>query len=47
MKSLSKHADHIVSDDKLINREIGFTETQINLCDSTCKIMETMNYFQF
>ena len=45
MRSLSKH-DDIVSDDRIINNNIiGFAETQINLSDSTCKIIETLNFF--
>ena len=44
--SFSKHADDIVSDDRIANNDnIGFTETQINSSDSTCKIMETLNFF--
>ena len=46
MRSLSKHVDDIVSDDTIINNDIiGFTETQINLSDSTCKIIEALNFF--
>ena len=42
MRSLSKHLDDTVSDDRIINNNIkGFTETQINLSDSTCKTTET------
>ena len=45
-QSLSKHIDDIVSDDRIINCDIiGFTETQIKPSDSTCKIMETLNFF--
>ena len=45
-RSLSKHIDDIVSDDRvLINNDIiGFTETQLKSSDSTCKIMETLNF---
>ena len=46
MRSLSKHVDDILSEDRIINNDtIGFTETQINLSDSTCKIIETLNFF--
>ena len=45
-RSLSKHMDDIVSDDRIINNDItGFTETQINPWDSTWKIIETLNFF--
>ena len=45
MRSLLKHVD-IVSDDRIINNGIiGFTETQISLSDSTCKIIETFIFF--
>ena len=44
--SLSKHADNIVSDNKIIsNYAIVFTETQINPSDSTSKIIETVDFF--
>ena len=46
VRSLSKHVDDIVSDDRIINNDIiGFAETQINLSDSSCKITETLNFF--
>ena len=46
MRSLLKHVDDMVSDDRIINNDIiGFAETQINLSDSTCKIIETLNFF--
>ena len=46
VRSLSKHVDDIVSDKRLINHEIiGFTETQINPSNSTCKIIKTLNFF--
>ena len=42
-RSLSKHVDHIVNDDRKINNSIvGFTETQTN---SPCKMIETFNFF--
>ena len=46
VRSFSKHIDDIVSDDKIINNDItGFTKTLINPSDSTCKIMETLIFF--
>ena len=46
VRSLSKHVDDIVSDDRIKNNDIiGFAETQINLSYSTCKIIETLNFF--
>ena len=46
VRSLWKDTDDIVSDDKLMNNDIiSFTETQINLSDSTCKIIERLNFF--
>ena len=46
MRSLSKHVDDIASDKRLINNDIiGFTETQINPSNSTCKIIKTLNFF--
>ena len=43
VRSLSKHINDIVSDNRIINNDIiGFTETQINSSDSTFKIMETI-----
>ena len=45
MRSLSKHVDDKVSDDRIINNDIiEFAETQINLSDSTCKIIQTSNF---
>ena len=45
VRSLSKHINDIVSDDRIANNDIiGFTETQMNSSDSTCKIMETLNF---
>ena len=47
VRSLSKHVDNIVSDDRITNNEIiGFTETQINPSDFNCKIIETLRFFQ-
>ena len=46
MRSLSKYIDDIVSDDRIINNDIiEFTEKQTNLSYSTCKTMETLNFF--
>ena len=46
VRSLSKHVDDIVSNRRVINNDIiGFTETQISLSDSTCRIGETLNFF--
>ena len=46
VRLLSQHVDDIVSDHGTINNDnIGFTETQINLFDSACKITETLNFF--
>ena len=42
---LSKHIDDLVSDNRIIKSDIGFTETQINLSDATSKITETLNFF--
>ena len=45
MRSLSKHNDDIVIDRRIINNDIiGFTETQIGLSGSTCRIVETFNF---
>ena len=45
MRSLSKHISSILSDDGIINKDIiGFRKIQINLADSTCKIIKTLNY---
>ena len=47
LQSLTKHIDHIVGDDRIISNGImRFTEIQINPSDSTCKIMETSNFFK-
>ena len=45
-RSLSKHVDDIVRNNRIINNDtIGFIETRINLSDSTCKIIKTLNFF--
>ena len=46
MRSLSNHLGDIVSDDRIINNDvIVFIEAQINLSDFTCRLIETMNFF--
>ena len=46
MRSLSKHVNDILSDNRIMNNDIiGLTETQISLSDSTCRIDETLNFF--
>ena len=47
VRSLPRHVDDIVSDKRIINNNIRFTETQIKPSDSTCKIIETLNVFNF
>ena len=49
VRLLSKYVGVIVSDDKvmIIYNEIGFKETQINLSNCYCEIMETWNFFQY
>ena len=43
VRSLSRHVDHTVSDNRIINNDIiVFTETQSNPSDSTCKIIKTL-----
>ena len=43
VRSFSKHVDKIVSDDRIIDNDvIGFTVSQINSSDSTCKIIGTV-----
>ena len=43
--SLSKHVSDIVRDDRIINNDIiGLIETQINLSDSTSKLIGTLNF---
>ena len=43
MRSLPRHVDDIVSDNRIINSNItGFKETQIKSSDSTCKIIEML-----
>ena len=46
MKSLSRHADNIVSDKRIINNEVKrFTEAQIIPSVSTYKITRTLSFF--
>ena len=46
-RSLSKHINDIACNDRIINKDIiAFTEIQINLSDSSCKIMETFKFFR-
>ena len=46
MRSLPQYVDDIVSDNRIINSDIGFTETKIKPSVSTSKIIETLNLFQ-
>ena len=44
----SKHCDDIVGDDRIRNNEIiEFADTQIIPSGSTCKILGTLNFFNF
>lgn len=43
LRSLSWHVCDTVSDDRIMN-DIGFTEAQISLSNSTCKIIKTLNF---
>ena len=46
VRSLSKHVNDKVSDSRIMKSDIiGLTETQISLSDSTCRIDETLNFF--
>ena len=46
IRSLSKHVNDIVSVSRIMNNDIiGLTETQTSLSDSTCRIFETLNFF--
>ena len=46
MRSLPRHVYDLVSDDRIINNNIkGFTEAQMKPSESTCKIIETLNFF--
>ena len=45
VRSLPRHVDDILSDNRIINNSIvGLTETQVKPSDSLCKITETLNY---
>ena len=44
----SKHGDDIVGDDRIRNNEIiEFADTQVIPSGSTCKILGTLNFFNF
>ena len=46
VRSLSKHVNDKVSDSRIMKSDIiGLTETQISLSDSTCRILETLYFF--
>ena len=46
VKSLPRHVGDVVSDNRIINSSIiGFTETQIKPSDSTCEVIEKLNFF--
>ena len=46
MRTLPKHVDDIVSDDRTIDNDaVRFTKAEINLSDSTCKIIKIFNFF--
>ena len=46
VRSISKHVNDIVSDSRIVNNGIiGLTETQTNPSDSTCRIVETFDFF--
>ena len=46
VRSLSKHVNGILGNDRIMDDEITeLTEKQINLSVSTCKIIETLNFF--
>ena len=46
VRSLSKHVNDIVIDSRIMNNDvIGLIETQIDLSDSTCRIVEKLNFF--
>ena len=45
VRSPSNRVTDMVIDDRIMNGySIGFTETQINLSDSTCKVIGTLNF---
>ena len=46
MRSLPRHVDDIVSDNRIVNNDIiRFTETQIKPSNSNSKIIKTFNFF--
>ena len=46
VRSLSNYVDDTVSDRRIINNKIiRFTETQISLSHSTCRVVKTLNFF--
>ena len=46
VRSFWRNIDDIVSDNRIINNDIiRFTEAQIKSSDSTCKVIETLNFF--
>ena len=48
VRSIPRHVDDKLRDNRIINNGIiGFTETQIKSSDSTSKIIETLNVFNF
>ena len=46
VRSLSRHVDDMLSDNRIINNDIiGLMETQVKPSDCTCEIIETLNLF--
>ena len=46
MRSLPRHVDDIVSDNRIVNNDIiRFTETEIKPSNSNSKIIKTFNFF--
>ena len=46
VKSLAKYIDDVVlRNDGINNNIIGFIETQINLSDTPCNVIKTVNFF--
>ena len=46
MRSLPRHVDDIVSDNRIVNNDIiRFTETKIKPSNSNSKIIKTFNFF--
>ena len=45
VRPLSRDVDDIISYNSIINKEIvGFSTSQMNSSNSTCKIIETLNF---